>query len=441
MDSRPHAPENIDTDKTEENKSGSRPVDANYTAANGLLSRRHFISSSIGLGSLALLQAQPGYGSQLTEPPPSWQKPGNAFSNYGQQTDREGSPIRWISNHPVAQGDGVSWTPHHQLEGTLTPNGLHFERHHNGVPSIDENTWEIAVHGLVREARAYSIQDLLRMPMTSKQCFIECGGNSNALWRNQPIQTTAGYMHGLMSSAEWTGVKLSTLLDYVGMDTNASWVIADALDSAGVSISIPIDKALDDAMIALYQNGERVREEQGFPARLVLPGWEGITHVKWLRSLTLTNKPLLSKYETVSYTDLLATGKAERFSFEMGVKSFITNPSPGFRLESRGVYEIKGLAWTGAGKIKTVEVSADGGSTWATAALENTQAHALTRFRIPWHWEGQPAQLVSRATDENGSVQPSRDALVSSKGSNVYYHYNGMTLWGVNEDGSIRHVY
>jgi len=181
----------------------------------------------------------PASADGFTSPPSSWQKPGNDFSNYGRAPERERDPIRWISNHPAVPGEGVSWTPHHQLEGTITPNGLHFERHHNGVPSIDANTWELAVHGLVAEPRAYRLNDLLRMPMLTRQLFIECGGNSNALWREQPVQTWAGYMHGLLSCAEWTGVALSSVLDLSGIDTKAKWLIADGLDSSGVTVSVP----------------------------------------------------------------------------------------------------------------------------------------------------------------------------------------------------------
>lgn len=413
---------------------------SDQAAANGLGSRRLFLKGSAALGGATLLQARPAH-SRFTETPASWQQPGESFSNYGKAPERPGDPIRWISAHPTVPGDGVSWTPLHQLEGTITPNGLHFERHHNGIPMIAADTWELAIHGLTNNPRAFSLNDLLRLPMVSQQLFIECGGNSNALWRKRPVQTWAGTLHGLLSCSEWSGVRLSTILDAIGIKPTAKWLIADGLDAAGVTVSIPMEKALDDAMIALYQNGEPVRAEQGYPARLVLPGWEGITHVKWLRSLMLSDKPLMSKFDTVSYTDLQADGSFERFTHQMGVKSFITSPSPGLALDAKGHYEIKGLAWSGAGSIKLVEVSADGGETWAPAATEPSQPHSLTRFRIPWHWHGQPARLVSRATDETGSVQPVRDALLAEKGSSVYYHFNGTTKWSVAADGSIEHVY
>lgn len=412
-------------------------------AGGGLLSRRLFLSQATVAGS-SLLLANPTIATAeyFDTAPPSWKSNGNGYSNYGTASDRQDHPIRWIANNPAAPGDGVSWTPHHQLQGTITPNGLHFERHHNGVPEIDPATWEVAVFGSVQNQRAFSLNDLLRLPMESRQLFIECGGNSNALWREQPVQTWAGYMHGLLSCAEWTGVRLSTLLDIAGVDSSASWLIADGLDSSGVSVSIPLDKANDDVLIALYQNGEPIRAEQGYPARLVVPGWEGITNVKWLHSLRLSDRPLMSKFDTVSYTDLQPDGSFERFSFTMGVKSFITQPSPGYGLQKQGVYEIRGLAWSGHGHITSVEVSADGGKSWAEAELqEPVMRHSLVRFRIPWNWKGEPAQLLSRAKDSEGNVQPGRRELVKNKGTSSYYHYNAMTTWSVNPSGDIRHIY
>ena len=251
-------------------------------AGGGLLSRRLFLSQATIAGSTLLSANAVATAKTFETSPQSWTKTGEGFSNYGAASERVDHPIRWIANHPAAPGDGVSWTPHHQLQGTLTPNGLHFERHHNGIPQVQADSWEMAVFGALASPRAFSLNDLLRLPMESRQLFIECGGNSNALWRQQPVQTWAGYMHGLMSCAEWTGVRLSTLLDIVGVDPAAQWLIADGLDSSGVTVSIPLAKASDDVLIALYQNGEPLRAAQGYPARLVVPGWEGITNVKWL---------------------------------------------------------------------------------------------------------------------------------------------------------------
>ncbi len=405
-------------------------------AGGGLYSRRHFIT-----GGTLVLAALPAVIANA-KVPPSWQKPGAAFSNYGIPKQGPGNPIRWISAGEAVPGDGVSWTPLHQLEGTITPNGLHFERHHNGVPNIDSGDWELMIHGLVNKPVAINLDSLHRYPLTSKIMFIECGGNSNSLWHPTPVQSAAGYMHGLVSCSEWTGIKLSTLLEEVDVHANARWLVADGLDGAGVSASLPIEKVLDDAMLALYQNGEPLRAENGFPARLVVPGWEGIVNVKWLRSLQLTDRPLMSRYDTVSYTDLGKDGIAERFTFEMGVKSLITSPSPGHVLSEPGYYEIRGLAWTGAGTINKVEISADGGNSWVEATLqEPVLDKAFTRFRAPWVWDGSPATLKSRATDQRGQLQPERETLLAERGTNMYYHYNAISAWSVSSDGMISHVY
>jgi len=406
-------------------------------AAGGLYSRRNFIQgSAVGLTTLAAA------GKVVAESPASWRQPGSGFTNYGQPREHQDSPIRWISATGSNPVDGVSWTPLHQLDGMITPNGLHFERHHNGVPDVDTDTWKVTIHGNVHTSLEFDLDTLHRYPMSSKIAFIECGGNSNSLWHPSPVQTEAGYVHGLVSCSEWTGVRLSVLLEECGLKPDARWLIADGLDSAGVIASLPIEKVLDDTLIALYQNGEPVRPENGFPARLLVPGWEGIVNVKWLRSLQLAAQPLMSRFDTVSYTDLLKDGTAERFTFEMGVKSVITSPSPGQTLTAPGFYEITGLAWTGNGIVERVEISADGGQSWAKATLqEPVLDKAMTRFRIPWPWDGSPVVLKSRAYDTLGRVQPERADLIEAKGTNVYYHYNGIIAWSVGENGRVHHVY
>lgn len=405
--------------------------------AGGLLGRRSFLQ--LGAGSvLASSLAASAYAKE----PQSWSHPGTGFSNYGVPSTDQSRAIRWISSNPAVPGEGVSWTPLHELEGTITPNGLHFERHHNGVPAIDAQTWSMSVHGKTRHALSVDLATLHRYPLESRICFIECGGNSNSLWRPQPVQGAAGHLHGLVSGCEWTGVRLSTLLEEAGLDTGADWVIADGLDASGVTVSLPIAKCMDDVLIALYQNGEALRPENGYPARLVVPGWEGIVNLKWLRSLQLSSEPLWSKFDTVSYTDLHRDGIADRMSFEMGVKSVITSPSPGQTLAGKGFYELRGLAWSGAARIARVDVSADGGVNWAEAQLqEPVRDKALVRFRIPWQWDGEPRVLLSRATDSSGQVQPSRAELIASKGGNVYHHYNATVSWQVAADGSMSHVY
>jgi sulfane dehydrogenase subunit SoxC len=324
----------------------------------------------------------------------------------------------------------------------ITPNGLHFERHHNGVPQIDPDRHRLHLHGLFRNPISFSVEDLLRYPLVSRICFVECGGNSNAGWHEEPIQTPVGYFHGLASCSEWTGIPLSTLLEEAGLQPDARWLIAEGADAAAMNISIPVEKALDDTLVALYQNGERIRPENGYPLRLILPGWEAVLNVKWLQRLQVAKEPVMALNETSKYTELLPSGKARQFTFLMDAKSLITQPSPGYKLRGPGLYQISGLAWSGRGKIRRVEVSADGGKSWAEAALqEPVLSKSFTRFRLPWRWDGSPLVLKSRAIDESGYQQPERAALVAERGRNGYFHYNAIVSWAVAPDGSLSHVY
>ncbi len=375
--------------------------------------------------------------------PQSMTSAGGDFSNYGQPSPYESKIIRWISANPDMPGNGVSWSPLHELQGTMTPNGLHYERHHNGVPDIDPATHILLVDGLVDKPLSFTIDALKRYPMQSRICFIECGGNSNSSWHSRPIETAAAYAHGLVSNAEWTGVPVKYLLQEAGIRNEAKWVVAEAADAASLNVSIPLAKLLDDAILALYQNGERLRPENGYPLRLVLPGWEGITNVKWLRQLRLTESPAMTRDETARYTDLMPDGSARQFSFEMAAKSLITSPSHGMSLpDNPGIYQLTGLAWSGRGKITRVQVSADGGESWVDAELQQpVLSKAFTRFSLPWQWQGQYAVLQSRATDDTGYVQPSREELIAKRGRHGYYHFNAIISWEVSEDGTLYHVY
>ncbi len=410
-------------------------------------SRRQFLQttalgSAFASFSLPLIAAQKA-ADFTANLPESMRQAGKPFSNYGQPSSYEKDIIRWIAANQDMPGNGVSWSPLHELQGTITPNGLHYERHHNGVPDIDPATHQLLIDGLVEQPLSFSIETLKRYPQTSRICFIECGGNSNSGWRNTPIQSSAGYAHGLVSNAEWTGVPLKYLLTEAGIKPEAKWVIAEAADGASLNISIPIEKLLDDAILALYQNGERLRPENGYPMRLVLPGWEGIVNVKWLRQLRLTDTPVMSRDETAQYTDLMPDGSARQFSFIMDAKSLITSPSLGMHLsDNPGIYQVTGLAWSGRGKITRVEVSADGGESWLDAELqEPILDKAFTRFNLPWQWQGQYAVLQSRATDDSGYVQPSRETLVANRGTDGFFHYNAIVSWEITEEGDINHVY
>ncbi len=282
----------------------------------GLLDRRFFLKKGITF-SVAVLASEPLHASTENYRQPWMEKPGEPFSNYGQPSAHEKETIRWTMGNSMAKGNGVSWTPLHDLEGTITPNGLHFERHHNGVPQIDPQKHQLLIHGVVKKPLIFDMDVLLRYPMVSRQCFIECGGNSNTGWRDEPIQTAAGYFHGMVSCSEWTGIPLKILLNKTILEESAKWVIAEGGDASMMNVSIPLEKMMDDCFLAIYQNGERIRPENGYPLRLIVPGWEGVVNVKWLRRLHLCNTPTMARNETSKYTELLPSGKARQFTFVM----------------------------------------------------------------------------------------------------------------------------
>ena len=330
-------------------------------------------------------------------------------------------------------------TPLQDLTGIITPNGLHHARCHAGVPAIDPERHRLLVHGLVERPVSFGMDDLVRFPSVSRLHFLECSGNTS-LYRDSQIRPdlTVQDTHGQVSCAEWTGVRLADVLAEAGVKKQARWVLAEGADACAMTRSVPIEKALDDAILAYAQNGERLRPENGYPLRLLLPGYEGNANVKWLRRLKLGATPFETREETARYTDLLADGTALQFNFVMQVKSVITFPSPGRGPKQPGFHEISGLAWSGNGRIARVEVSTDGGANWRDAALqEPVLAKCLTRFRLPWSWDGGPALLQSRATDETGEVQPTRARLVAARGPNFFYHYNAITAWRVAAGGEV----
>jgi sulfane dehydrogenase subunit SoxC len=342
--------------------------------------------------------------------------------------------------NPLFPGVGASRTPLEKLTGMITPNGLHFERHHASVPEIDPDAHRLLIHGLVRQPLAWDMSALMRYPMTSQIRFVECSGNSAAMKRALP-QTSCGQIHGLVSCAEWTGVKLSHLLDETGLAAGASWIIAEGAEATSMVRSIPLEKALDDVIVALYQNGERIRPEQGYPMRLLVPGCEGSVNVKWVHRIKVVSAPGHSRDETGQYTDLLPDGRALQYSLTMGVKSVITHPSVGMKLPESGLYEISGLAWSGHGAIRRVEVTADGGSSWADAELSGpVLPKCLTRFRIPWSWNGGPATLASRAIDDRGHIQPTHEAAIAPYAESSVYHYNAIQPWAVSQAGEVANV-
>jgi sulfane dehydrogenase subunit SoxC len=424
--------------RREEAMKGPSRIETERAAGNGLLHRRLFLAA----GATAMAgPAMAGPAEPLTVEP--WMKtPGAPFSGYGQPAKYEEKVARTFASAAGTGGTGSSRTPHHLLDGTITPSGLHYERSHSGIPDINPDAHRLLIHGLVKQPLVFTLDDLSRYPMHSRIAFLECAGNSGALFAKQPSAADVQAIHGLLSCSEWTGVKLSVLLEEAGIDPAAKWVLAEGADAAGMSRSFPIEKALDDAMICLFQNGERVRPANGYPLRLLLPGFEGNMNVKWLRRIKLTAGPTMTKDETSRYTVLLPTGKALQFVFPMEAKSMITRPSPGLTVRGPGLYEISGLAWSGYGKVAKVEVSADGGHSWAEAALqEPLLSKAVTRFRMAWQWDGGPAVLQSRCTDDTGYVQPRRDQLIALRGDRGQYHNNMIQSWAVAANGEVKNVY
>lgn len=427
--------------------------------------RRALLRSGLGLGlaastagtaSTAARAAGPAptgataTASPLAEPappvpvalPPGMRQPGAPFSGYGQPAAAEREVVRRIGANRSVPGNGVSWTPLEDLDGMLTPAGLHFERHHNGVPAIDPAEHRLWIHGRVRQPLRFDLASLLRYPRVSRMLVIECGGNSNAGWHAEPIQRPVGSFHGLVSCSEWSGVPLGLLFDEAGVEPGADWVIAEGADAIAMNVSLPLAKLREDGFVALFQNGERLRPEQGYPLRLIVPGWEGVLHVKWLHRLQLADQPAMARNETVRYTEPQPDGTARAFTWVLDVKSLITTPTHGQRLTGPGPQAVTGLAWSGRGRIARVEVSSDGGRQWTDARLDGpVLPQCWTRFRHAWHWDGRESVLQSRATDESGQVQPTRAALVAARGRVGYFHYHAIVSWAVDDDGTVRHVY
>jgi sulfane dehydrogenase subunit SoxC len=399
------------------------------------IDRRSFLAASaslmaLGTTSLLLGTAKAAETDQSVDP---MRVPGSGASAYGDRSAFETATRSGGGSH--------SLTPLQDLHGSVTPSSLHFERHHNGVPTIDPKRHRLLVHGLVDKPLIFTVEELKQLPSVSRLAFIECAGNSRDGWGDSK-DLTVQEIHGLTSTSEWTGVKLSTLLEAVEMQPKASWMLAEGGDAAGLDRSVPLtDEVLNEAMVCYGQNGEALRPEQGYPLRLLLPGFEGNINVKWLRRLKVGTAPFMTRWETSKYTDLMPDGTAYQFSLVMEAKSVITSPSgqqqiqPGFR-------EIQGLAWSGRGRIATVEVSVDAGRTWQPARLqEPILPKCHTRFRLPWRWDGGETIIQSRCTDESGYYQPSREALIKVRGIHSSYHYNAIQSWKIGRDGLVRNVY
>jgi sulfane dehydrogenase subunit SoxC len=392
------------------------------------LTRRAFLGSAAAT-TVALVQTASGQTVQVPADPT--RTPGVPPGEVGTR-----SPFEKLVKKP---SDISSRSPLQDLFGTITPSDLHFERHHNGVPAIDPTKHELVIHGLVERPMVFSLDDLKRFPSVSRIAFLECSGN----FRTGKETMTPQEIAGLTSQSEWTGVALSTLFREVGVKPPATWFLAEGSDAAKMTRSIPVKKGWDDALIAYAQNGEAIRPEQGYPVRLFLPGWEGNASVKWLRRIELGDAPWHTRQETSKYTDPIrdaegGPGKIRQFSFDIDARSIITFPTYPRQVE-KGYIEIRGLAWSGRGKVARVEVTTDRGKTWQPAQLqEPVLDKAHVRFRYLWNWNGQETDIASRVTDETGYVQPTYQQLLAARGPDMGgYHLNPITWWQVKADGRV----
>ncbi len=419
--------------------------------------RRRFLRKALTAGTgafvgaafagLPIARADKAPATDTLYPPgiPPWTRTlgaGVASVPYGMPSKYEKDVIRrtvpWLTPNPQAS---VSFTPLQDLHGIITPNGLVFERYHAGRAIINPAEHRLLIHGMVERPLLLTMDDIQRYPAVSEIRFLECPANGAMEWHQAQLDSLQ-YTHGMLSCCEWTGVRLSTLLDQVGLKKGAKWLLIEGADGAAMDRSLPLDKAMDDCLVVYGQNGEALRAEQGFPLRMIVPGWQGNINVKWLRRIKVGDAPWYTREETSEYTDLMPSGKARAFTFVNDAKSVITFPCPekppAF---GKGLYEIQGLAWSGRGKVRHVDVSMDGGINWQRAQLQDPVLDkALTRFTLPWHWDGSEQLLASRVTDDTGYVQPTIEELRKVRGAKSVYHNNSIQVWQVKPEGKVHNV-
>ncbi|HET9975879.1 MAG TPA: sulfite dehydrogenase [Burkholderiaceae bacterium] len=369
-------------------------------------------------------------------------------------TDGYGKPSRFEANLQRRQSPGltptrqasVSFAPLQGLFGIVTPSGLHFERHHQGWWDIDPSKHRFMVNGsdarMLKRPMVFTMDELMRLPSVSRFHFIECGANTGMEWGNVAVPTVQ-YTHGMLSCSEFTGVPLATLLEMAGVDwRHAKFALAEGADGSSMMRTIPVELIRSGEVLVAYgQNGEMLRPENGYPLRLVVPGVQGVSWVKWLRRVEVGDAPYASKDENIHYIDLMPDGTHRAYTSIQEVKSVITTPSGGQVLVDRGFYSITGLAWSGRGKVAKVDVSVDGGRNWRPARLQApVMDKCLTRFSLDWTWDGKPALVMSRATDSTGQIQPTYRALRAVRGRRSIYHNNAIQTWWVQDSGEVRNV-
>lgn len=346
--------------------------------------------------------------------------------------------VEWLTADRVSS---INFTPLHELDGIITPNGLCFERHHGGAAHIDPAQHRLMINGLVDKELVFTMKDILRFPRENRIYFLECAANSGMEWRGAQLNGCQ-FTHGMIHNVMYTGVPLRLLLEEAGLKTSAKWLMPEGADASAMTRSIPLQKALDDCLVAFKMNGEALRPEQGYPLRLVVPGWEGNMWIKWLRRIEVGDEPWHHREETSKYTDLMENGKARRFTWEMDCKSIITNPSPQAPiLHKSGHTVLTGLAWSGRGTISRVDITLDGGKNWHAARMDGLSFDkSMHRFYFEFDWDGKPLLLQSRAHDSTGYVQPTKDELRAVRGENSIYHNNGIHTWYVDENGEAENV-
>jgi sulfane dehydrogenase subunit SoxC len=404
-------------------------------------SRRRFLKGGVALGAALVAGAgRPLAGRAQPAPDDPSKALGSPLRPHGErsrfeQTVREKSPVS-----KTDEAGGI-YTPLDETLGIVTPSALHYVVQRGGTPDIDPAKHRLLIYGLVDRPVVLTVQEIRRLPSTSRILFLECQGNTMTEWRAPMAKTVRG-THGWTSCSEWTGVPLSLLLREAGVQQGATWIIAEGADSTGNERSIPMTKAMDDVLVAYGQNGEALRPENGYPLRLIVPGWTGNINVKWLRRIKVVDRPYLTRMDGVGQPVLMPDGKAQILLFVLEAKSVITFPSGGQRLPGPGYYEIQGLAWSGRGLVRRVEVSTDGGKSWQDARLqEPVLPLAHTRFRLDWRWDAREAVLQSRCTDETGYVQPTLAELVRVRGLNSIFFNNAIQSWKVTADGSVHNVH
>ncbi|MEQ8902466.1 MAG: sulfite dehydrogenase [Roseovarius sp.] len=414
-------------------------------------SRRAFLRGSVAAaaGAVTAGAAQAGTPDPLITDVQPWATglgDGVDASPYGLPIEYESDVVRrnveWLTADTISS---INFTPIHALDGTITPQGCAFERHHSGAIDLKKEDYRLMINGLVDRPLVFTYADLERFPRENHVYFCECAANTGMEWAGAQLNG-AQFTHGMIHNMEYTGVPLRTLLEEAGLDVAGElqdkWVYVEGADASSNGRSIPMGKALGDCLVAFKANGEALRKEHGYPVRLVVPGWEGNMWVKWIRRIEVTDGPVESREETSKYTDTLADGTSRKWTWVMDAKSVVTSPSPQSPItHGKGPLVITGLAWSGHGAITRVDVSKDGGKTWETARLaKEGEAKALTRFYLDTEWDGEEMLLQSRAMDDTGYIQPTKAQLREVRGENSIYHNNCIQTWWVRPNGEAENV-